>query len=275
MKLAFSTNAYRNFSIEDSILSIKNAGYSALEIMCDIPHAYPPLPDEKIESIKTNLEKNQMSISNLNGFMLCAIENFHHPSWIEPSSDYRRKRIEHTRNCIILAEKLGAASVSTEPGGPRTGNSERYDLDLFENGINELIPTLEETKIKLLIEPEPNLLIENSNQFLNFIKRFSSDFIGLNFDIGHFYCVGEDPAKLILKLKDYISHIHLEDIASNRVHNHLIPGHGVINFEEIFDNLEKINYDGFVTIELYPYLENPQHAALKSLQNLKSIIQDA
>ena len=48
MKFAFSTNAYRQHSLEESIASIKNAGYSALEIMCDTPHAYPPLTDERI-----------------------------------------------------------------------------------------------------------------------------------------------------------------------------------------------------------------------------------
>ena len=80
MKFAFSTNAYRNFSIEESIDSISEIGYSAIEIMCDIPHAYPPISDEKILSIKKSLKKNNMEISNLNGFMLCAIQDFHHPS---------------------------------------------------------------------------------------------------------------------------------------------------------------------------------------------------
>ena len=102
MKFAFSTNAYRQYSLEESITSIKNAGYSALEIMCDTPHAYPPLTDERILQIKNKLENDKMSISNLNGIMLCAIQDFHHPSWIEESIEFRDKRIEHTKNCIIL-----------------------------------------------------------------------------------------------------------------------------------------------------------------------------
>ena len=63
MKFAFSTNAYRQHSLEESIASIKNAGYSALEIMCDTPHAYPPLTDERILQIKNKLKNNEMSIS--------------------------------------------------------------------------------------------------------------------------------------------------------------------------------------------------------------------
>jgi len=270
MKLAFSTNAYRDFSLESSILSIKNAGYSAIELMCDIPHAYPPISHIKISEIKNIFQKNEMVISNLNGFMLCAIQDFHHPSWIEDSLEFRAKRIEHTKNCIILADKLNVKTVSTEPGGPITGTPKEKDLLLFENGIREIIPLLEKLKIKLLIEPEPNLLIQNSEQFLSFMNRVDSDFVKLNFDIGHFFCVKEDPAELVLKLEHYIEHVHLEDISKDRVHNHLIPGRGSIDFQKILTNLEKIGYEGFITVELYPYLKEPEKAAREALNHLKT-----
>jgi len=57
MELAFSTNAYRNYSIEESIDSINFAGFNAVEIMCDIPHAFPPISNEDIVSIKNSLKK--------------------------------------------------------------------------------------------------------------------------------------------------------------------------------------------------------------------------
>lgn len=272
IKFAFSTNAYRNFSIEQSINSIISAGYKAVEIMCDEPHAFPPLTEKKINSIKVVLQKNNIEISNLNGFMMCAIQDFHHPSWIEKDSKFRQKRIEHTKNCLELARKLGVKTVSTEPGGPKNGLSESEGFELFQKGIDEVLPIAEKNKVKLLIEPEPELLIENSTQFLKFISNFDSDFLGLNFDIGHFFCVGEKPEKAIKILKDYLTHIHLEDISELRVHKHLIPGKGVINFKKIFEVLAEINYNGYVTIELYPYQDNPQEAAKEALDYVKSIL---
>ena len=274
MKFAFSSNAYRNFKIEECIESIHSAGYDAIEIMCDIPHAFPPLSDDKIKSIKDSLKKNLMSISNLNGFMMKAIEDFHHPSWIEESHDYRQKRIDHTKNCLKLASYLGARTVSTEPGGPKTSQSTKKELQLFQHGLLEVLSLAEELKIHLLIEPEPELLIENSNQFLNFIEKFDSKYIGLNFDIGHFFCVDEDPAKLIHEMQDYIHHIHLEDIDSARKHYHLIPGRGCIDFKKIFNSLNSIDYDGFITIELYPYQDNPKQAAAESMKFINSILEN-
>jgi len=274
IKLAFSSNAYRNYSIEESIDLIHLAGYNSIEIMCDSPHAFPPLSNKKITSISNSLKKNSMSISNLNGFMLTAIDDFHHPSWIEDSKNYRQKRIDHTKNCLHLANLLGAKSVSTEPGGPKTNQSSEKELELFQEGLLEVLPLAEELGVHLLIEPEPELLIENSNQFLKFIEKFNSKYLGLNFDIGHFVCVNEDPSKLILDLQDYIKHIHLEDIAYSKKHHHLIPGHGMINFKEIFNSLKLINYTGYVTVELYPYQDNPQDAAIESITYLTSLIEN-
>jgi sugar phosphate isomerase/epimerase len=55
------------------------------------------------------------------------------------------------------------------------------------------------------------------------------------------------------------------------VHNHLIPGKGSINFRPVFDAMEKIGYRGFVTVELYPYQENPVGAAKEAYNFLENV----
>ena len=105
-----------------------------------------------------------------------------------------------------------AKSVSTEPGGPKTNQSYEKELEIFQEGLLEVLPIAEDLGIHLLIEPEPELLIENSNQFIEFIEKFDSKFLGLNFDIGHFFCVHENPDELIIDLQDYIQHILITQI---------------------------------------------------------------
>ena len=41
MKLAFSTNAFKNYALDEAISIISKLGYDGVEILCDIPHAYP------------------------------------------------------------------------------------------------------------------------------------------------------------------------------------------------------------------------------------------
>ena len=42
MTLAFSTNAFKKFSLENAITEIAKIGFKGVEILGDIPHAYPP-----------------------------------------------------------------------------------------------------------------------------------------------------------------------------------------------------------------------------------------
>jgi sugar phosphate isomerase/epimerase len=73
--------------------------------------------------------------------------------------------------------------------------------------------------------------------------------------------VKDDPADTIRKLGPLIRHVHLEDIAATRVHHHMIPGEGVIDFATTLTALKEIGYNDWVTIELYTCHENPDHAA--------------
>lgn len=275
MKLAYSTNAFKRYSLNEAIRMIAEIGYEGIELLCDTPHAYPPtFQDKEIYSFKNHIAKFRLDISNLNAFTLYSISDVYHPSWIEDDKASRELRITHTINCIKLAKKIGAKNLSTEPGGPLSGSKTniKYLENLFMEGLNRVVPIAEQENIIILIEPEPNLLLENSNQFLNFIENLSTDNVRLNFDIGHFYCVGEDPTDLIYKLSEYIEHFHLADIASNRIHNHLIPGEGSINFRSVFKAIEAIGYKGFVTVELYPYQLCPKEAGKKAYEYLYRIL---
>jgi sugar phosphate isomerase/epimerase len=274
MEFAFSTNAFKKFSLNDTINILSKIGYNGIEILCDIPHAYPKnLTNSDINELKQLLSKLKISISNLNAFTLFAIGDTHHPSWIENDIESRKMRIDHTLDCIKLARKLGVSNISTEPGGPvnSQGLSENELLRIFENGINEVLKTAEDENVTVLVEPEPGLLIENSEQFIKFIKNFDSKHIGLNFDIGHFFCVGEDPSQVIYKLSEYVRHVHLEDIAADRTHHHLMLGEGAIDIESVFKSLKDIGYEGFTTIELYPYQECPINAAKNAMKFIKSL----
>jgi sugar phosphate isomerase/epimerase len=95
MKLAFSTNAFKKYPLKESIRLIKEIGYEGVEILCDVPHAYPPeLREVDILSIKEAVSKNRIEISNLNAFTLYAIMDVYHPSWIENDNQQRELRVQ-------------------------------------------------------------------------------------------------------------------------------------------------------------------------------------
>ncbi len=278
MKLAFSSNAYMNFSIEETIRRIASIGFSGIEVLADVPHAWPAglLPERK-QAIRECLAQHKLQVSNVNGFMMNAVADprqpYWHPSWIEPDPNYRAIRREHTKRALRLAKDIGARNLQTEPGGPLAqGQSWDAAADLFYEELMPCIEVAEEVEVGLLIEPEPELLIERFGEFLRFMERIDSPWVGLNFDIGHAFCVSEDPQNWVADMAKYTRHYHFEDIAATRVHRHLIPGHGAIDFEATLAAIAQTNYDGFITIELYPYIENPDSAAREAYEYITTIM---
>ncbi len=279
MKLAYSSNAYMRFSVEETIRRIAALGYAGLELLADVPHAWPAgLLDDRKQAIRDALADNNLAISNLNGFMMNAVADprqpYWHPSWIEPDPNYRAIRREHTKRALVLARELGAPSIQTEPGGPLPqGQSWQDAAGIFYEEFMPCVEVAEEQEVDLLIEPEPGLLIETFEQYLEFTARVDSPRVGLNFDIGHAYCMGQEPENWIEKMASHTRHYHIEDIAASRVHAHLIPGRGAIDFRATLNRIAATGYDGWITVELYPYLDDPDEAGREAKEFLASIIQ--
>ena len=274
MKLAYSSNAYRRWPIEEAIARVAGLGYGGLELMADVPHAWPAeLSTARINEIKSSLSSNGLALSNVNAFMMSAVQDFWHPSWIEQNKAFRQLRIRHTIESLRLARRLGAACITTEPGGPlEAGMLRAYALEIFIEGLQEALRVAEEVNVMLLVEPEPGLLIENTQQFLELAQRVDSPMFGLNFDVGHFFCVNDDLPTAIERLQAWTRHYHIEDIAATRVHEHLIPGHGAIDFAAVIDAIRDTDYDGWLTVELYPYLDDPDAAGREALHYLRRLL---
>jgi sugar phosphate isomerase/epimerase len=256
--LAFSTNAFKKNTLEEAIDAIAAIGYGAVELMADVPHAYPPhMPVTRRAAVKEQLRSRGLHVSNVNAFTLFACGDTYHPTWIEDSKERLQQRIDHTMEAVQLAADFSAPTVSLQPGGPLigTGLSEDEAGRRFADGLKEVLPIARKLGVTLAIEPEPGLFIQTADEYWRFKQRFFKDepSIRMNCDIGHLFCVGDDPASVIRTMPDEISHVHLEDIGENRVHQHLTPGKGAIQYPPIFESLARIGYTRPVTVELYPY----------------------
>ncbi len=266
MKLAISTNLFKNFPLKQALKIVKSIGYDGVELLTDVPHFYPPQTTiTKVFETLELLNNLNLSVSNINAFMFFAVGNSHYPSYLD-----NHLRIDFTKWSIFTASILGSKTVSIEPCGKQKDDFQT-DLNRFINILNTFIPYSKLYKIRVLIEPEPQLLIENVSQALQLVSVIDKYVFGINADIGHFYCVNEKFENLFKILGQYIYHIHIEDIKPNREHFHLIPGDGAIDFAEILYWIKKISYEGWVTVELYPFQNEPVVAAQRAFSYLKKV----
>jgi sugar phosphate isomerase/epimerase len=269
LKLGYSTNAFVNYPLFDAIDKIAGLGFGGVEIMADRPHLYPQdWGQEGLSRLKNRIYEKGLRVTNLNSFTLFAVGDTYLPSWIEPMKERREIRIQHTLECLKLASYLGCDNISVPPGGPLDGMSRKEALALFHDGMEKVIPLAEQLQVKILVEPEPGLLLENTRQFKEFIQEAESKYLGLNFDIGHFFCAGEDVCDAFQGLLPWIGHVHIEDIDHTRRHYHLIPGLGAIDFQRVLATIAQSGYEGDISLELYTYADKPVEAGQQSLHHL-------
>ena len=276
-RLAFSTNAFKQTDVSDAVRTIARIGYAGVEIMADKPHMRPDaFTDAEARDLGRLIADLGLSVSNVNNFTGFAFADgdTYHPTWVEPDGADRQRRVDFTRRAIELTAMIGGERVSLQPGGPYVGRDLDTLHDLFAEGIAACVEHARAHGVALGIEPEPGLLIERADQFDRFKRRYFADepTVVMNCDIGHHYCVREPPEDVIRTHHDWIGHVHVEDIADSRVHQHLVPGDGVIDFPAVFAALDEVGYAGWVTVELYPYTSTATDVARRAFAHLREII---
>ena len=126
----------------------------------------------------------------------------------------------------------------------------------------------------LLIEPEPGLLhrtlrrvfeIHRADRLANGRSEFRRRPRLLR---------RRRPARLGRQNGRSHRHYHFEDIAATRVHQHLVPGRGAIDFAATLAAIDETGYDGWLTVELYPYLDDPDAAAREAKAYLEPLLAD-
>ena len=274
MKLAFSTNAYTRHPLTDALRGIRAAGFAGVEILADVPHAYPGSIDHATtDAVRRELDRLGLTVSNVNcnctfGYWRHAPpEPYFEPSLISPDPKYRADRTQLILRTLDFARAVGAENVSITSGRCLGGMPPDRAARQFAESIRPILDRADALGVNVGIELEPGLFLEYVAELREWIDRLGHPRFGANLDIGHSVVIGEDIGEAVRALAGRIWNLHVEDLPG-RKHYHMIPGEGDFNWIALRSALLDINYDRFLTVELYTHTEDPQGAADKSYKFL-------
>lgn len=271
MQLAYNSNGWRLFPVATAMRELAEIGYSGIELSCQPDQLFPiGFPKDEVKTIRQTAEQAGIAISNLHAGDRNLLGSNGEPSLISLEREGRAKRLQVNKGAIDLCVELGA-EVMVITSGPlhnaMTGTDAwRYLVD----GVGECLEYAQHAGVSLLVEPEPELFIRSTFDFLALVRALGHPRrLGLNLDIGHSHCLYENTPDVIRETSEHLMHIHLEDI-SNRQHKHRMPGQGEINFSAIHDALQEIRYSRYVSVELYDHFDDPGRAARQAREFLSS-----
>ncbi|MHC4607913.1 MAG: sugar phosphate isomerase/epimerase family protein [Planctomycetota bacterium] len=278
IRFAYSTNAYTKHPLAEAVADIAKAGFDGVEILADVPHAFPlNLAPADVKALRETIGEAGLAIANINGNTTLGLDRDGRdlsgfwPGLVEVKADARAMRVEYVRQVIDMARALGAANVCTASGRLPRGSFREEAWKRLRHSLREILEHAERRPaVRVGLEYEPGLFLSDMDLVLRLIKTVNHPLLGVNLDIGHAVCAGEDPAGAIEAFAGRIWNVHVEDIRGAE-HNHLIPGEGDIDFGVVREALENAGYEGFLTLELYPYQDRPGEAGRKGLEFLKEV----
>ncbi len=281
IRLAFSTNAYTKHTLTEACDGIAAAGYKAVEVLADHPHAYPPTYSEhEARRLRERLESIGLEVVAVNANTAMAYftplpeKLTFEPSLISPVAQHRQDRLDIFRGAMALANILGAPVVTITGGQPLSGETDEVYRERLLEGLEAVVEAADLAGVDLALEPEPGQFIETTADLKAILDEVDHPRLGANLDVGHAWCAGDDPAEAARTLGPHLKHLHLEDI-KDRVHFHLIPGEGgEIDFPAIRRALDETGYAGAAAVELYTYPDEPDRAATEAFSALSPIFPD-
>ncbi len=221
--------------------TIKEAGFDGVEI--------PLLRPKELQaaSIRKAVEANGLETN-------CCTALVDGHSLIGDSPDIRRRTRQHLQDVAKAAADAGAkivcgplySPVGYLPGRRRTGDEWKWAVEGFQS-VGE---TLAAHQVTFAIEP----LNRFETYFLNtaadaaqLAKEIDHPNIGILFDTFHANIEEKNIAAGYRTVGPYLKHVHTCE------NDRGIPGSGHVEWNEVFQALRSLNYDGWLTIESFGF----------------------
>jgi hexulose-6-phosphate isomerase len=245
----------------EAIDDVKKFGLDGVELTIGDCVSLEATKDD-CEKIKAYAEENGVGIRSV------ACGYFWGNGLGTPDQGKRKEAVEVAKKYLEIASWLGAESALFIPGVVKAEWDETcpvvpYNV-VWENStasIKELVPVAEGLGVNICLENVWNKFLVGPMEMKMFIDQFGSNRVGSYFDIGNCLINGY-PEHWIQILGKRIKAVHFknfkgEDFAGGLHGFGEDLTDGDVNFQAVINELDKMNYNGPVTVEMIPFSRLP------------------
>ena len=305
------TGQWADLPLENVASFAASCGYEGLELACWGDHFDVHATAEELEDKWTQLRSHGLecfAISNhLVGQAVCDEIDIRHKSIIPEAvwgdgdpEGVRERAAEEMKQTARAAALFGVPVVNGFTGSSIWGKFYFFPPtpeSLIDEGFQDFqkrwLPILDEfekNEVKFALEVHPAEIaydIATAQRTLEAVDFHPA--FGFNFDPSHLLWQGIDPTIFIEKFPNHIFHVHAKDVAVRMngergiLGSHLPLGHpqrgwefrsvgrGDVDFDEVIRALNRIDYDGPLSVEWEDEGMDRRQGAAESLDYLQSI----
>ena len=189
-------------------------------------------------------------------------------AWSSPDEATRRRAVGWWRDGIAAAAAIGAPRINSElSGDPARPDASR---DAFLRSLGELRRDLVDAGVTVAVEPHPGDFIETTDAAIELLEAADLDGLHYLHCIPHAFHLGGTAREQVVRAAGRLDHVHLADTfrpertilnpasPQVRIHQHLDPGQGEIDFDVVARALGEIGFEGLVTVQVFAWPERAE-----------------
>jgi sugar phosphate isomerase/epimerase len=269
MKFAVCNETFVDWPFEKAFAFAAECGYTGLEMAPFTMSNYVfDISGQERDRVRRLAEKAGLEILGLH-WLLAKTEGYHLTS---PDAAQRRVTADYLEQLIRFCADLGGHVMVF--GSPRQRDllpgvsheeATRYALDVFTS----LVPVLERNGVVLALEPlgpKETTFMVTAEETAALVKRIDSPHVRMILDVKAMASEDVPIPTLITRHADMLVHFHANDA------NLQGPGFGDTDFVPIFRALRQIDYDGWVSVEVFDYTPGVERLARESIRYMKKCL---
>ncbi len=266
MRFAICNETFQDWPLDRACAFAAECGYQGIEIA-------PFTLAARAGDVTPQQRKEVCRIAGAAGldviglhWLLAKTEGFHLTS---PDRAVRKHTADYFAELVSLCGDLGGRVMvlgSPQQRNLAEGITKDQGMDYAAEVLAEVVPELEARGVVLAIEPlgpqETNFLLTASDA-VELIDRISSPQVRLHLDCKAMATETTPIVDIIRQFRPWLTHFHANDP------NRQGPGFGDLDFVPIFQALDEVQYDDWVSVEVFDYTPGIERLARESIEYMR------
>jgi myo-inositol catabolism protein IolH len=283
VKIALDPAMYHvDHSVADEVRKAADLGYEYLELSPRPDwffwHRYPKADDDAIAEVRKASSETGVSVVSL-------VPVF---NWSSPDEQERRAQVRNWKRLLEIADALDVRTIVSELSGDPADPLRSEHA--FYASMEELIPVFEQYGIGLNLEAHPYDFSERNDDAVQIIRGLNKPWVNYVFCAPHAFHLSDgagDVRRMLGYAGSKVRHLHIADCYNHRanvgnryivnppgvdarVHQHNEIGDGDLDWQEFFDALREMQFDGIATVCVFGWEERADEIHRRMLDRVKA-----